>query len=180
MLFPPLLPLANGPGHGSTCLFAGQARPVVADQTSALSILHLWVEAFKFDAGIMGCELPVDAFLGGSAPLLPLLCFIDERLHIWNPPVQALDGEGTQLDLGDIEPTTVFGGVVDLQSRGQSSGLLGRESLLERAHPMRIEMITDQPDRGRLGILDVQELLYLCGPVQGCSVLFDTDGAPPT
>src|SRR5207249_1236330 len=94
----------------------------IARRSSALSILHLWVETFEFDAGIMGRKLPVNAFLRRIAPLFPLCGFMDERLQIWDPSVQALYSQGAELDLGDIEPTAMLGGMVDLQTRGQSSG----------------------------------------------------------
>src|SRR5262249_28970036 len=35
---------------------------------SALSTLHLWVEAFEFDSGLRGREWPVNTFLGRIAP----------------------------------------------------------------------------------------------------------------
>ena len=79
-----------------------------------MSTLHLWVEAFEFDSGIKSRKLPVHALLGRIAPLFPLLGFLSERLQIWEPPIQALQGQGTELDLGDIEPTAMFGGIVDL------------------------------------------------------------------
>lgn len=95
---------------------------------------------FEFDSGIRGRKLPVNAFLGRIAPLFPLGGFLDECLQIWDPSVQALDGQGAELDLGDIEPTAMLGGVVDLQTGGQSSGLLGWEGLIEGADPMRIQV----------------------------------------
>ena len=142
-----------------------------------MSALNLWVEAFEFDAGIQGGKLPVHAFLGRIAPLFPLFGFLSERLHIWYPPIQALQGQGTELDLGDIEPTTMLGGMVDLQTRGQPTGLLGRKRLIERANPMRIEMITDQPETVCLRILGVQESAGPQWPSQWPSCARDTDGA---
>src|SRR5205823_14908801 len=91
---------------------------------STLSILHLGVEAFGFDSGLRGRELPVNTFVGRIAPRFPLCCFLDECLKIWDPPIQALYGQGTELYLGYIQPTTMLGGMVDLQTRGQPVGLL--------------------------------------------------------
>ncbi len=82
-----------------------------------MSALNLWVKAFEFDAGIMRRKLPVNPFLGRVAPLFPLFGFLCERLHIWDPAIQALQGEGTELALGDIEPTAMLGSMVDLQTR---------------------------------------------------------------
>src|SRR5512132_213859 len=145
-----------------------------------MSTLHLWVEAFEFDSGIMSRKLPVNAFLGRIAPLFPLCGFIYERFQIWDPPIQALQGKGTELDLGDIEPTAMLGGIVDLQTRGEPSGLLWRECLIERANPMRIEVITDQTDTFSLWITGVQQLLHLSGPVNSRLMLSDTDSTQTT
>ena len=83
--------------------------------TSTLSALDLWVEASEFDAGLMRRKLPVHTFLGRITPLFPLLCFRSQRRHIGHSAIQALQGQGTELDLGDIEPTAMLGGMVDLQ-----------------------------------------------------------------
>ena len=80
-----------------------------------MSALNLWVKAFEFDAGIQSGELPVYSFLGLVSPLFPLLCFLCERLHVWEPSIQALHRQDAELDLRDIEPTTMLGGMVDLQ-----------------------------------------------------------------
>jgi hypothetical protein len=83
---------------------------------STMSALNLWVKAFEFDAGIQSGELPVHPFLGRVSPLFPPLCFLGERFHIWDPSIQALHRQDTELDLSDIEPTAMLGGMVDLQT----------------------------------------------------------------
>src|SRR5215831_16861477 len=145
--------------------------------TSTLSALYLWVEASEFDARIIRGKLPVHPFLGRIAPLFPLFGFRSECRNIRHPSVQALQGQRTEFDLGDIEPTAMLGGMVHLQPRGQCTGLLGWEGFIERAQPMCIEVITDQPDPVRLRILGLQKLLDLGGPVNGRFALADTDGA---
>jgi hypothetical protein len=70
--------------------------------------LTLWVEAFEFDARILRGELPVTPFWGRVAPLFPLCCFLYECLPICDPAIQALQGQGTELDLGNIEPTAML------------------------------------------------------------------------
>jgi hypothetical protein len=58
----------------------------------------------------------------------------------------------------------MLGGMVDLSPCGQCTGLLGWEGFIERAPPMRIEVITDPPDTVRLRILGLQQMLDLGGP----------------
>jgi len=89
-----------------------------------LSILYLWVETFEFDPSIIGRKLPVNAFLGRIAPLLPLCGFLDERLTIWDPSVQVLYGQDAELDLGDIVPTAMLGSMMALQTGRPVFGLV--------------------------------------------------------
>jgi hypothetical protein len=145
-----------------------------------MSILHVWGEAFEFDSGIMSRKLPVNAFWGRMAALFPLFGFLYERLQIWDPPIQAWQGQGAEFDLGDIEPTARLGGIGDLQTRGEPAGLLWREGLRERANPMRIEVITDPTDTFSLRRTGVQEVLPLSGPVPSRLVLADTDSTQTT
>jgi len=84
--------------------------------TSTLSILHLWIEAFEFHAGIMSGALPPYPFLDHIAPLVSRLCFLSERRAIWHSATQALQGQGTEFDLSTIEPTAMRGGIVHLQT----------------------------------------------------------------
>src|SRR5215218_9853892 len=72
----------------------------------------------------------------------------------------------------------MLGGMVDLQTRDEPSGLLWREGLIEGANPMGIEIITDQTDTFSLRITGIQELLHCRGPVNGRLVLSDLDGTP--
>ena len=81
-----------------------------------MSALNLWVEAFELDAGFLSRELPVNALFRRVAPLFPLLCFLGERLQIWDPAIQALHRQDTEFDLRDIEPTAMLRGMVELQT----------------------------------------------------------------
>jgi hypothetical protein len=102
--------------------------------------MNLWVEAFEPYARILSGKLPVHTLATRIAFLLPGSGFRVQCRHIWHPPIQALAREGTQLNFGHIEPTAVFGGMVDFQPVDQRLSLLGRKGLIERADPMRIEL----------------------------------------
>jgi len=73
----------------------------------------------------------------------------------------------------------MLGGMVDLQTRGQPAGLLGREGLLEGAHPRGMAMLTNQTEPCRLRIRGVEESVDLQGPVPSRLARADTDQAPP-
>ena len=77
-----------------------------------LSSMNLWIQMFQFHAGIGGGETPVysDGFL---VPLLhPCLDLPMQGGLVWNPAIQAASHQGTQFNLGHIQPTAVLGRVV--------------------------------------------------------------------
>jgi hypothetical protein len=80
-----------------------------------MSALNLWVKAFEFDAGIQSGERPVYSFLGLVSPLCPLLYCLCERLHVWEPSIQAWHRQDAALERSDIAPTPMLGGMVELQ-----------------------------------------------------------------
>ena len=142
---------------------------------SGLSRLNLWIEPSELDAGIGGGELPVDPLLTLIAPGFPGLGFPTQGVEVGYPAVQTLPGEDAEFQFGDIEPTAVLGGVVNLQPLCQAPGRVRREGFVERAQLVGVEVIADQPDPCGLGILDLQERSDLGGPVDGGSPLADVD-----
>jgi hypothetical protein len=140
-----------------------------------MSALNLWVKAFAFDAGIQSGELPVYAFLGLVSPLFPRLCFLGERLHVWEPSIQAWHRQDAERARSALEPTPVLGGMVDLQPCGQRASLFWRESFIAGAHPMGSEVLTPQTHpRGFWGA-DFQQGADRMGPVPSGPVLCDLD-----
>ena len=80
------------------------------------------VEAFEFDTGGFGCEVPVDGFSRGISLVLPGGGFLGEGRDIWDASVQALFGQDAQFNLGHVEPAAVFGGEVDVEAFDQTAG----------------------------------------------------------
>lgn len=66
-----------------------------------------------------------------------------ERVLVGNSLRQAHVRQDGQLDFGDIEPTAVLGGVVNLQPLRQASGRVRGEGFVERAQLVSIEVIAD-------------------------------------
>ncbi len=135
----------------------------------------MWIKPSEFDPGIGGSELPINHLLRRVTPGFPRLGFLTQGLQIRNPPVQALAGADTEFQFGDIEPTPVLGGVVNLQALRPASGSFRIEGLVERTQFMGAEVIADQPDVVGVGILDLQEVLNLLCPVDGGPLLADVD-----
>jgi hypothetical protein len=81
-------------------------------------------------AGVFGGEVPLDLALAGVDGVLPDGQLSVEEAGVVDSPVQALPGQGAELDLGDVEPGAVFGGVVELQALGQRESFPGLEGLI--------------------------------------------------
>ena len=104
---------------------------------------------FQFHAGIGGGETPVysDDFL---VPLLhPCLDLPMQGGLVWNPAIQAASHQGTQFNLGHIQPTAVLGRVVEREACSEPLRLGGLECLGEGSRAVRVrrapvhEMATD-------------------------------------
>lgn len=135
--------------------------------------MNLWIKSSELDPGIGGGEVPINPLLRRVAPGFPRLGFLTQGIQIRHPTVQALPGEDTEFQFGDIEPTPVLGGVVNLQALRQTPGGLRLEGFVERTRFMGVEIVADQPDAVGLGILDLQEVPNFLGPVDGRTLFPD-------
>jgi|GEM_PF-4409620 len=91
------------------------------------------IEAFQFDARIRRAKLPIDRADSLVPMLLPTLNLLTEFLNSRNIVGQALPRQHTQFDLGNIEPTRMLRGVVDLQTVDQRFSLFRRKDLIKRS-----------------------------------------------
>ena len=119
----------------------------------------------KFDAGVGRGELPADLALVVVGCGLPGGEFGVEDVEVVDPAGQALAGQGGQLDLGDVEPGAVLGCVVDLEPLGQRACFGWLERFVERTEGVRVEVVHDQDDPLRVGVVDVEKLIDFRGPV---------------
>jgi hypothetical protein len=79
--------------------------------------------------------VPVDLSLVGVGSGLPGGEFGVQAIQVSDAAIEALAGQGGEFDLGDIEPGSVLGRVVYLESLGQGVNRpgSGRDSLLGQA-----------------------------------------------
>jgi hypothetical protein len=85
----------------------------------------------ELDAGVCGGEAPIDGTAEGVPLGLPGGDLAFEYLPLRDASVEALAGEDAQLDLGDVEPTSMFGGVVEFQRVGQAFRFVGWECFVQ-------------------------------------------------
>src|SRR6266487_3098164 len=86
--------------------------------SSSLSALNCRVEVLELDPSVLGREAPVDTTTGPVARHLPRGDLPLQGRPVGQPPVQALPGQHTQLDLGHVQPTAMLGRVMQLQPIG--------------------------------------------------------------
>ena len=121
-------------------------------------------------AGFLACEVPSDAevvAVGGAGPGGD---FALERGQCGNStPAEALSRYKTQLDFSLIEPTAVFGCVVDLQSAPERVAFDPAEMIRQRFPAMDIEIVHDEMNGSgkRVGRNDVTDYQ---GELEGGSI----------
>jgi hypothetical protein len=98
---------------------------------------------------------------GGVAPLLPGSDLARKRRRVGHAPVQTLATEHTELDLGDSEPTAMFGRVMNLQLVGQPLGFGWREGVVERAGRVDVESVQHQHDTLGVRVAYIDQLVDL-------------------
>ncbi len=80
--------------------------------------------------GILGSKAPVDGSLGGIALPFQGLDFPAEGGLVEGTPPEAGASQHAKLDLRHVEPTAVFGRVMELQPFYDPPGLRGGEGLV--------------------------------------------------
>ena len=105
-------------------------------------------------SGVMGVEAPVDGGLGGVALSNQSLDLPPESFLVGEPLSEAGAGQYAELDFRHIQPTSVLGGVVELQPFGNPPGLRCRERFVQRRHAVSVQVVRRPgsprpPDRPR-------------------------------
>ena len=163
------------------CGLVGRVRPIEAIGLAALiftvqmlasAALQLvcdenGVQSPEFDAGVGGGELPVRRDPGRVPVPLPRRHLGRQRRPVRDAPVQALPAEDRQLDLGHVQPTPVLWCEVPLDPVGQPPGLPGRERLVQRPGPMRVQVVGHQHHLLGVRVRLVQQALQEVREVDG-------------
>src|SRR5260370_19104958 len=111
--------------------------PMSATSTAGRTLgLFDGVDSAQFLAGFLGCEHPFDVGAVGIAPSFPGGDLGDQPLLVVDAPVQALTAQDADLDLHHVQPTGMFGGVVELHSLEHAAGFGCREGVVEGAGRM--------------------------------------------
>ena len=82
------------------------------------------------------------------------------------------------LALDHVEPTGVLRGEVEFEAAQDTSGLGGREGLIQRPRLVDRQIVLHDTDTGGAGIMDVDEFTHAVGIVHGGAAVGDLDIAP--
>ena len=123
------------------------------------------IEAVEFGSGIRGVEPPVDDGLGGVALGDQGLNLLPESILVGETLPEAATGQDTELDFRQVQPTSVLGGVVELQPLGNPPGLGCCKGLVQGRRPVRVQIVQDQPHHLYLRVSLVHQTAYLMGEV---------------
>ena len=76
---------------------------------------------------ILASKRPLDGSLRGISSLLPRVNLALQTVSAFNAPVQTLATEDADFDLRHVEPTAMFGRVMDFETLTYLARLLGRD-----------------------------------------------------
>src|ERR1700704_142536 len=100
----------------------------------------------EFDAGGIGCELPVGFGVMGIAVSLPCGDVVDEDLLVGDAAVEALRRENGEFGFRHIEPTAVLWRVMPFEPLDEPSCFVRWKSLVQRCGFMGVEVVLHQND----------------------------------
>ena len=147
--------------------------------SSSLSQLDFRVESFKFGAGLVVGESPVDTFLAFVAIGGPGGAAAGDFGGGVDAVGEALSGQNAQLGFGHVEPTAVLGGVHDLDAIGDAERFFGAKGLIERSNGVSVQVVADQRDPLSLcESRSVDQFANSMSPVDGCLGFGDQDITP--
>ena len=91
-------------------------------------------------------------FVSMGLPSGDLFC---ERWLVGNAAIEALVGQDGKFGFCHVEPASVFGRIMPLETLGEAASLLWREGHVERGRRVRAQVILNQDDLFGVGKMDV-------------------------
>jgi hypothetical protein len=78
-----------------------------------------------------------------------------ESRLVGNAAIQTLVSQNGEFGFGHVEPASVFGRVMPLETLGEAAGFLSREGRVERSRRMRVQVVLNQYDLFGVGKMHV-------------------------
>ena len=118
-------------------------------------------------------ESPVDALALGVAVALPGGQLAAKEREVCDTPLEALPSQHGKLTFSHVEPTAVLGREMQFQSPGKRQRLLGRKRFIERADLVSVEIVHDQPDPRRFGVVGLEQFTNLPCPKEEVTLRYN-------
>ncbi|MET4315433.1 hypothetical protein ABIC01_008460 [Bradyrhizobium sp. RT4b] len=112
------------------------------------------------------------------SPPLPCGDLVSEPFGVVDAAAETLALKPADLALDHVEPTGVLRGEVEFEAAQDTSGLCGREGLIQRPRLVDRQIVLHDTDTGGAGIMDVDEFTHAVGIVHGAAAVGDLDVAP--
>ena len=132
----------------------------------------------ELDSGLFIGEVPDDAGLVGIARIGPSFGFAAQGFDVINASRQVLFGKDAQFDFSYVQPTAMFGGVMNFQPIHQASRLGRFERLVQGSGRGGVEVVPDQYDLLRGGVINIKQFFDLMGQVDRGLGFSDIDFVP--
>src|ERR671918_1576503 len=110
-------------------------------------------------------EAPINPGMGQVAFGFQGLDFPPEGGFVGDALVQTLPAEHAQLQLGHVQPTTMLGGVVELQALENPPSLDRGKGLIQGSRAMGVQVVQDYPDHLSFRIGFIHQPPHLLGEV---------------
>ena len=124
-------------------------------------------------------EAPVDRVGASVARLFPVGHLVGQGGGVGDAAIQALPAQDTQFDLGHVQPTAMFGGVMNLQPVDQRPSHCWLERLIQCRRFVGIQVVHHQDHFLGVGIAHLQQVAYLPGKIDRRPLRGDGDVSVP-
>jgi hypothetical protein len=102
---------------------------------------------------------------------VPGLDLVDESGFVLDAVCKTLTTQMAEFDLGHVEPTPVFGGIMDFQCIGDSFRLLRNKRFIQRSLMMGIQIIHDQTDLLSVWRHLIHQRVHIVRKINFCPVI---------
>src|SRR5574341_659300 len=115
--------------------------------------------------GIGRGELPVDGRAHRIAALFPGRHLRDQDGFGRDTPVKTLAGQHRDLDFNHVQPTAMFGSVMELQLASNAAGLGWLKDFIQDLRFVGVEVVKHQPDRQCSWEIDIHQVAQTVGDI---------------
>ncbi len=104
---------------------------------------------------------------------VPCLDLVDQCGLRRDTAPKALPTKMAEFDFRHVEPTAMFGGIMNVEFIGDSFGLRGRKCFIQRSFGMGIQIVHHEADFLCMRLMLINQFLDKMRPINFCALLCD-------